>query len=64
MNTYETGQKVEATIKAQGMEKGEQFTVIDWIANYTAFGGFVTYTVKNEKKELQITNAQFVLKAA
>lgn len=64
MNTYEIGQKVEATIKAQGMNKGEQFIVIDWIANYTPFGGFVTYTVKNEAKELQITNAQFVLKAA
>ena len=64
MNKFETGQEVEATIKAQGMNKGEKFTVIDWIANYTAFGGFVTYTLKNESKELQITNAQFVLKAA
>ena len=64
MSKFETGQKVEATVKAQGMNKGEQFTVIDWISNYTEFGGFVTYTVKNEAKELQITNAQFVLKAA
>jgi len=64
MNSYKIGQKVEATIEAQGMNKGERFVVLDRVASYTPFGKFVTYTIKNKKKELQIANAQFVLKAA
>ena len=63
MNTFEIAQKVQATVTAQGMSKGEVFTVVSWVANHIGLGGFVTYTVKNETKELRITNAQFVLKA-
>ena len=63
MENYKAGQQVVAMVTAQGMKKGEKFTVIDCITNRTAFGGYPTYTVENDLKELQIINAHFLLAA-
>jgi len=62
MNTFKDGQKVESVVNAQGMNKGERFTVCSHQKTITPYGAFVTYIIKNEAKELQIANAEFVVK--
>lgn len=64
MNAFEIGQNVKSNSNAQGMKKGERFTVSGVCEEQTPFGRYMAYTVKNEQKELQIVNAHLLLRLA
>lgn len=59
---HKVGDRVKSTINAQGLKKGEEYTVVDMDEMRTPFGTFVTYYVTDKKgKKHSVGNGHLVL---
>ena len=59
---FNKNDKVKSKVNAQGLNKGEIYTIIGGTTQTTAFGDFVTYTLQgNDGGEHQVGNGHLVL---
>lgn len=58
---FNIGDIVKANVKAQGMTKDRLYVVEDIRSEYIHFGNFVTYTLRDGAKVLEIGNGHFLL---
>lgn len=62
---WNKGDRVKSNVTAQGLKKGEEYTVVDMDEMRTPFGTFVTYHVTDKNgKKIAVGNGHLVLQAA
>lgn len=63
MERFKIGQKVRATVNAQGLRDGQVYEVTDATTVVTGFGGFTTYEVwdAEQLRMLSVGNGHLVL---
>lgn len=58
---FNIGDKVVSNITAQGLVKGNKYSIVDIDQNFTPFGNFVSYKVKGDGKEFWVNNGHLLL---
>jgi hypothetical protein len=65
ITAFSRGQRVRSRVDAQGLDKGQEYTLVDYSITPTPFGNFVYYIAESDSGErFTVANAHLLMEDA